>query len=86
MRKLNNNNNASAVPLILFLITIFSAGAFFALLFLEIGFPVFGDYLIDNDTTTFIRMCIYAIPLLVAVVGSLALIISGIKREEVYYP
>jgi len=85
MRKLTKNKQASAVPLILFVLTIVVFGALWTLLFIEIGFPTFDTYLPSNDTTTFIKMLIYSMPLLVVIIGAISLIISGLKRE-VYYP
>jgi len=85
MRKFSENQQASAVPLILFVITLVACGALYTLFFIEIGFPTFDEYLPANDTTTFIKMLIYAIPLLITIVGAISLILSGLKRE-VYYP
>ena len=85
MRKFSENQQASAVPLILFVITIVVFGALWTLFFIEIGFPTFDDYLPANDTTTFIKMLIYAMPLIAMVVGAISLMLSGLKRE-VYYP
>lgn len=81
MKKLLDNNYASAVPLILFVVTIFACGALYTFFFIELGFPQFDSWIPASDGKTFIMMCIYAIPLFVLVVGSVSLLQAGIKRE-----
>lgn len=81
MRKLNNNNYASAVPLLLFAITIFSCGALYTFFFIEFGFPQFDSWIPASDGKTFIMMCIYAIPLFVLIIGGISLLQSGLKRS-----
>ena len=80
MRKLSSNNHASAVPLILFVITIFSCGALYTLLFIEFGFPQFDSWIPASDGKTFIMMGIYSLPLFVLVIGGISLLQSGLKR------
>ena len=81
MRKILNNNVGSAVPLILFSMTIVAVGALYTLFFIEIGIPVLGDYVPASDSKTFIMMGIYAIPLFVLVVGVISLLKAGLKRS-----
>ena len=85
MRRLIKDQDASAVPLILFFLTIFGCGALYTLLFIEIGLPTFSHYIPNGDAKTFILMCIYAIPLFVLVVGVISLLLSGLKRDWNYY-
>ena len=81
MRKFLNNSVASAVPLILFLLTIVSMGALYTLFFIEIGYPLLDTIIVpDSDSKTFIMMCMYAIPLVVLIVGVIALLMAGLKR------
>jgi len=81
MRSFKNNLEASAVPLVLFLVTIFACGALYSLFFLEIGFPLLDGFIPASDSKTFIMMMIYAIPLFVVVIGVIALLISGLKER-----
>ena len=81
MRSFKNNLEASAVPLVLFLVTIFACGALYSLFFLEIGFPFLDVFIPASDSKTFIMMMIYAIPLFVVVIGVIALLISGLKER-----
>ena len=81
MKTFIDNQEASAVPLILFLVTIFVCGALYTLFFLEIGFPLLDGFIPASDSKTFIYMLIYAIPLFVVVIGVIALLISGLKEK-----
>ena len=81
MKKLLYNNNASAVPLIIFCLVIFGAGALYTLLILEVGQPLFDSYIPAGDVKTFVMMMIYGIPIFILVVGVIWLIRSGLKRE-----
>ena len=81
MKKLTDNNYASAIPLILFVLTIFGAGALYTLLILEVGQPVFDQYIPNGDVKTFIMMIIYGIPVFILVIGAIALVKSGLKTE-----
>jgi len=80
MKNLLKDNKASAVPVILFVVTIIVCGALYTLFFLEIGFPLFGDYIPASDSKTLIMMMLYAIPLIVLLVGVISLLNAGIKR------
>jgi len=81
MRKLISNNRGSAIPLILFFLTIFVCGALYTFLFLEFALPQFSSWIPDGDAKVFIMMGIYSIPLFIIVVGIIALLISGLKRN-----
>jgi len=81
MKPLLKNNEASAIPIILFVITIVGCGALYTLLFLEIGFGLLDSIPVaSSDSKTFIMMCMYSIPLFVIVVGAISLIKAGLKR------
>jgi len=79
MRPFISDKNASAVPIILFIMTIFLCGGLYTLFFIEIGFPVLGSWIPGSDSKTFIMMGIYAIPLFIVIIGILALLLSGLK-------
>jgi len=81
MVKLLNNNIGSAVPVILYVLGIIGAGALYTLLIIEIGQPTFDSYIPAGDVKIFVMMMIYGIPLFILVVGVIALIRSGLKRE-----
>ena len=80
-RKLIMDSYASAIPLILFIMTIFGAGALYTLLILEIGQPIFDSYITAGDVKTFVMMLIYGIPVFILVIGTIALIRTGLKQE-----
>jgi len=81
MKQLINNNKASAVPVIVFCLVLFAAGALYTLLILEIGQPTFDQYIPAGDVKTFVMMFIYGIPIFILVIGVIWLIRSGLKRE-----
>lgn len=84
MRKLNNQG--SAVPLILFVLTIFVAGALYSLFFIEVGFGLLDIIPVpDSDSKTAIMMGLYGIPLIILIVGIIALFLSALKNENMYY-
>lgn len=84
MRILHRDNQGSAVPIILFVLTIVGCGALYTLFFIEIGIPLFSGYVPASDSRTFIMMCIYAVPLFVLVVGAISLIKAGLKQGVGY--
>jgi hypothetical protein len=85
MRSLNDNH-ASAVPLILFVLTIVVAGALYSLFFIEIGFPILNLLIVPaSDTKTVIMMALYGLPLIVLIVGVVSLFLSAIKNEAIFY-
>ena len=84
MRSLRKNNDASAVPLILLIITIFVCGALYSLFFLEIGIPLLSSYIPASDSKTLIMMGIYGIPLIVLVVGTAAAYLAALRKRGVY--
>ncbi len=80
------DDNASAVPLLLFIVTIVVAGALFALFFVEIGFPLLDMIPIpDSDYKTVIMMGLRGIPLIILIVGCVSLIIAGLKNEQGWF-
>jgi hypothetical protein len=85
IRNIKNNNTASVVPLILYVVTIFSLGAFYTLIFTQMLIPTLGYMLPSSDATTFILLAIYGIPFLLLVVGGVALIKEGLRRDGVMY-
>jgi hypothetical protein len=87
MRNLRNDNNGSAIPLILFILTIVVIGALFSLFFIEIGFPLL-DTLIPvpaSPSKTIIMMMLRGIPLIVLLVGCVSLILAGLKNTSGWY-
>ena len=81
MLKLRNNYEASAIPIIYFLLTIIVCGALFSLLFLEVAFPTFLSFIPDSDSKTFIIMGLRGMLLIILFVGIICLLREGIKRE-----
>ena len=81
MRKFIGNNEASAVPVILFVATILVCGALYSLFFLEVGFPFLRGYIPASDSKTFIMMMLYAIPLFVLIIGVISFLKAGVKRN-----
>ena len=88
MRNILKNNTGSAVPLILFVLTIVSCGALYTLFFVEVAYPSLLYMIPDSDSKTFIMMGMYSIPLFILIVGVLSVIKAGIKesQREMYYP
>jgi hypothetical protein len=80
MKSLINNNSGSVNPLVLFIITIFGAGALYTLFFIEIAFPVLMWMLPNDAARIYIMMVIYAVPAIIIFVGILVLFLNGLKR------
>lgn len=85
IRSLKNDESGSMVPLLLYVITIFSIGALYSLFFVAVGFPSLRYLIPESDSKTFILMGMYAIPLFVLIVCTIALLKEGLKRDF-YYP
>ena len=81
MRKIQKNNDGSAVPLILFILTILSCGALYTLFMVEVAYPSLLYMIPDSDSKTFIMMGMYAIPLFIILIGVFALVKEGIKES-----
>jgi len=84
MRSLKNNYDAYAVPLILFVLSIFCLGALYTLFFIQIGLPELSYMIPDSDAKTFILMLIYGLPIIILLVGGIALIKEGLRRDVIY--
>ena len=81
MRSIIKNNNASAVPVMLYVVTIIVCGALYSLFFYEVGFPALLGFIPASDSKTFIMMFLYAIPLFVLLIGVISLLKAGLKRN-----
>jgi len=81
MIKVSRNNHGSVIPLMLFILTIITAGALYSLLFITVGFETFSSYIPDGQYKTIILLMFRAIPGIVLIVGVIALLISGLKRR-----
>lgn len=81
MRKIISNHVASALPLVVFCLVIFAAGALYTFLILEFGQPTFDQYIPAGDVKTFVMMVIYGIPVFILIVGVIWLVRSGLKQE-----
>jgi hypothetical protein len=81
MRKLKDDNIGSAVPLILFFLVIFGAGALYTLFFTEFALPFVDGLVPSSDSKTFIFMIIYALPMIILVIGVFSLLKEGLKRS-----
>lgn len=75
-----NNTDASAAPLLLFLVTIFVVGALYTLFFIEIAMPLFTGYIPASDSKTLTMMIFYGLPMIILFVGGICLIKAGQKR------
>ncbi|MBD3263564.1 MAG: hypothetical protein GF375_00495 [Candidatus Omnitrophica bacterium] len=85
MVDLKNNNEANVSIIAIYLMTIISLGALYTLLFLEFAIPNLGP-LIPDDLGTFKTATLtimYAIPLIITVVCSLAVLKNALKREVI---
>jgi len=80
MRRIKQDNIGSVVPLILFILTIFGCGALYTLFFTEFALPTLSSFIPASDSKTFIFMLIYALPLIILIVGVLSLLKEGLKR------
>lgn len=83
MRSLLKDDKGSAVPVILFVVTLVAVGALYTLFFIEIAIPTFSSYIPASDSKTLIMMFIYAMPLTVLLVGIVSLLIAGLKRNQI---
>ena len=81
MRSLKDNNQGSAVPLILFVLTIFSLGALYTLFFIEVAFPIVSPLIPDSTAKTFITMMMYGIPIMILLVGGVAMLKEALIRR-----
>ena len=79
MRKLDDVG--SVVPLILFFLVIFGAGALYTLFFTEVALPLVDGLVPASDSKTFIFMVIYALPMIILIVGVFSLLKEGLKRS-----
>ena len=84
MRKLKDNKDGSAIPLILFALTLISCGALYTLFFVDTALPTLSDYIPASDAKTFITMGIYSIPIVITLVGVISLLKSGLKQNYYY--
>jgi len=80
LRSLRTNNYCSAVPLILYVITVLFCGALYTLFFLEVFYPNFLSMVPASDSKTLITMILYSIPLLVLLIGLVVIIRAGLKK------
>jgi len=48
--------------------------------FLEIGFPTFTGYIPSSDAKTLLMTLLYGIPVVILVVGVIALVKAGLKQ------
>jgi len=80
MRKLLRNDDASAIPLILFIFGLIGAGGFYTFFFIVVG-PSFHGLIPDGMMKTLILGIIYFVPAIILIVGGIALILSGMKNN-----
>jgi len=81
--KFLKDNNAGAVPLLLFALTIVVCGAFYTLFFIEIAYPNLMYLVPSSDSKTFIMMLMYAIPLFVLLILIVAFLKSGLRERYI---
>ncbi len=82
-RSLKNNDDASAIPLILFILGLFGSGAVYSFCFIVIA-PSLYDLIPDSMFKTLILGIIYFVPLVILIVGVLALLLSGMKKSNAW--
>jgi len=81
LRKLTEESYA-AVEILYYVLTIFVCGALYSLLFIGIAFPVFKAFVPDSDTKTLTMMFFYGLLGIILIVGVIALIVEGIKKNR----
>ena len=81
IKKIIKNNYASVNPILLFILTLFVCGFLYSLLFILIGLPLFKSYIPDSDSKTVILMGIYALPLIILLVGVICVFKEGLKKH-----
>ena len=81
MINISRNNHGSVIPLMLFILTIITAGALYSLLFIKVGFETFSSYIPDGQYKTIILLMFRAIPGIILITGVVALLITGLKRR-----
>ncbi len=84
IRKIICNNKASAIPLILFFMTIVVCGALYHLLFIQFAQPSLEHLIPSSDAKTYIMMLVYAIPLIIIIVGGISVFQAGLKKRFYY--
>jgi len=82
LRILSKANDYAAVEILYYVITIFVCGALYSLLFIGIAFPVFKSFIPDSDSKTLMMMFFYGLLGIILIVGVIALIIEGIKKNR----
>lgn len=76
-------NDEASVPILLYPLSLFVCGALYTLFFIEVAYPSL-MYLIPASTSkTFIMMLMYAIPLFILIVLTIAFVKSGLEQR--YY-
>ena len=81
MRSFICDEYGSAIPIILFLGGIFAAGGLYSLLFIVVALPTLSALIPDSVFKTVILGIIYFAPLIILIVGVLALLLAGMKRH-----
>ena len=81
MRKLVHDTYAGgAIPMILFVMGVFGAGGLYTLFFVIIA-PSLMDLIPNSIFRILIMGIIYAIPMVILVVGFIALMLEGMKED-----
>jgi len=85
MVDLKNNNEANVSIIAIYLMTIISLGALYTLLFLEFAIPNLAPMIPDSLGTfkTSTLTILYAIPIIITIVCSLAVLKNALKREVI---
>jgi hypothetical protein len=84
MRSLIKDNQASVVPLMYYVLTVFVCGALYTLFFTEIALPSLGYLIPASEYKTVFMMFIYGIPIFIIIVGGIALMKKGLDRRGEY--
>jgi len=85
MRKLISNTDALS-NILIYILTIFSCGALYSLLFIDFGFPEMSSWIPETPTKILMMTLFRAIPGIIMLVCMFGLIREGIKktRQEGY--
>lgn len=79
-----HDEQASAIPMILFILGLLGAGAMYSLFFIIVGIPTLSPFIPDSMFKTLIIGIIYFSPFVVLIVGVLALMQSGMKWNPMW--
>lgn len=81
MKKIIKDIEASVNPVLLFLMTLVAVGLLYALLFTQVFVPLIAPLIPASDSKVYFMMIIYAIPMIVVVVGMISVFQKALKKS-----